>query len=376
MAENIFLAGSAAFVMFISLVLQVLTLNLTRKNIYLGVRILEEGRENKELRTLGNGFVKTNFIIGLPMIILLTFIIYTLNNIMVYLGSIFGFLIIIFFIYYYYNNKVKILKEKNNWLNTKKQEIIIDTNFSKEKTSKALPSSWWFIIPIVILIINIIINIHYYPFLPDRVPTHWGANGQINGYQNKAPILIFEMPLICLFLTVVMFISFKSIGWAKQELSGTNPEESKERNRIFRRTWSIFIIIGTIALNLLMTLGNLQIMQVSNLNSKASMIFVLGFSIIFIASSVFLSVKVGQGGSKLKFNTSKKQSSICNRDDDKYWLFANTIFYNPEDPAVFVEKRFGIGWTVNAGTTAGKVIYAGTILLLLVTIGISCMSAL
>jgi len=125
MAENIFLAGSAAFVMLISLVLQVLTLNLTRKNIYLGVRILEEGRENKELRTLGNGFVKTNFIIGLPMIILLTFIIYTLNNIMVYLGSIFGFLIIIFFIYYYYNNKVKILKEKNNWLNTKNRKLLL-----------------------------------------------------------------------------------------------------------------------------------------------------------------------------------------------------------------------------------------------------------
>ena len=375
MDENIFLAGSAAFVMLISLVLQVITLNLTRKNIYLGVRIPEEGREHKELKTLGNGFVKANFVIGLPLVIFLTFLIYAFHNIMVYLGSIFAFLLIIFFIYYYYNNKVKILKEKNKWLNTKKQEIIIDTNFSKEKTSKVLPSPWWFIIPIILIIVNIIINFNYYPFLPDRVPTHWGANGQINGYQNKAPILIFEMPLICLFLTVVMFISFKSIGWAKQELSGTNPEESKERNRIFRRTWSIFIIIGTIALNLLMTLGNLQIMQVSNLNNKASMIFVLGFSIVFIASSVFLSVKVGQGGSKLKFDSIEKRSSICNRDDDKYWLLGNTIFYNPDDPAVFVEKRFGIGWTVNAGTTAGKAIYAGIVLLLIFTIGISYMSA-
>lgn len=374
MDENIFLAGSAAFVMLLSLILQVLTLNLTRKNVYLGVRIPEENRGDQELKALGREFVIANYIIGLPLIVLLTLLIYALKYLMIYLASVFGFLIVIFMIYYHFNKKVRILKEKNNWLHTKKQEVIIDTIFSKEKSRKSLPSSWWFIIPIIIIIINIIINMNYYSFLPDRVPTHWDFNGEINGYQSKSLMLIYEMPLFSMFMTGIMFISFKSIGWAKQELSGKKPEESKERNRIFRRVWSIYFIISTIAINLLFTLGNLEIMQVIHLNSNASMIFILGFSLIFIISSVIISVKVGQGGSKLKFDSGEKQSSICNRDDDKYWLLANTIFYNPEDPSVFVEKRFGIGWTVNAGTTAGKAIYASIILLLLVSLGISFIS--
>jgi len=370
MSEYAFLAGTAAFVMLISLVFQVLTLNLTRKNVYLGVRIPEEKREDAELKAIGKDFIKANFIIGLPVIIILTFLIYTFKHIGVFMASVFGFLFIIFMIYYSYNKKVRILKERNSWLNTKKQIVIVDTSFSKEKSGKYIPSYWWFMIPILILIINIIINMNYYPYLPDKVPTHWDFNGQINGYQHKSQLLIYEMPLFGLFITVVMFISYKSIGWAKQEISSINPKESKERNRIFRRVWSIYLIWSTIAINLIFTIANLQVMQVMRLNSTVSMIFILVFSMIMVISSVIISVKVGQGGSKLKLETGEKQSAICNRDDDRYWIFANSIYYNPEDPAVFLEKRFGIGWTVNAGTTAGKAIYAGTILLLLFSIGI------
>ena len=40
--------------------------------------------------------------------------------------------------------------------------------------------------------------------------------------------------------------------------------------------------------------------------------------------------------------------NVIDMDDDQYWKFG--LFYvNKNDPSILVEKRFGIGWTVNMG---------------------------
>ncbi len=53
------------------------------------------------------------------------------------------------------------------------------------------------------------------------------------------------------------------------------------------------------------------------------------------------------------------------RDDDRYW-YAGFFYNNPDDPAVFIPKRFGIGWTMNFGNPRGKLVLIGTLLLPLV----------
>lgn len=367
MDEYIFLTGIALFTMLLTLVIQILTLNLTRKNVFLGVRIPEENSEDPELKELGKKFVKSNILIGVPAAAALSMFVYLCKSLVLFMCVVFGYIFILFLIYYSFNKKVKAIKTKNFWLNTKKQEVIIDTSFSREKRKYSMPSSWWFLLPLIIIAINLIINFNYYPSLPDRVATHWDINGHVNGWQNKSALIIYEMPLFQLFMTTVLFFSYKGIGWAKQEISSINPEESKERNRIFRRAWSIYFILSTIGINLIFTLGDLEIMQVTHMDSKLSMALILAFAGAMIISSLVLSIKVGQGGSRLKLNKGESQKAIFHRDDDKYWLLANSIYYNPEDPSLFVEKRFGIGWTINAGTAAGKAIYVFTVLLVIFT---------
>lgn len=53
------------------------------------------------------------------------------------------------------------------------------------------------------------------------------------------------------------------------------------------------------------------------------------------------------------------------RDDDQYWL-AGFLYNNPDDPALFVPKRFGLGRTVNIGHPLGKLIMIGLLLLVVV----------
>ncbi|HET8843370.1 MAG TPA: DUF5808 domain-containing protein, partial [Ktedonobacteraceae bacterium] len=54
------------------------------------------------------------------------------------------------------------------------------------------------------------------------------------------------------------------------------------------------------------------------------------------------------------------------RDDDRYW-FAGFCYYNPNDPALFVPKRFGGGWTVNFGHRGGKLFLLIIVLVLLIS---------
>ena len=39
-----------------------------------------------------------------------------------------------------------------------------------------------------------------------------------------------------------------------------------------------------------------------------------------------------------------------NRDDDRFWKMG-FIYFNRDDPALMVPKRFGIGYTINMGNS-------------------------
>lgn len=41
----------------------------------------------------------------------------------------------------------------------------------------------------VVCVLNFAAHLYFYPSLPDIVPTHWGASGQVNGWGPKSTIL-------------------------------------------------------------------------------------------------------------------------------------------------------------------------------------------
>ena len=47
-------------------------------------------------------------------------------------------------------------------------------------------------------------------------------------------------------------------------------------------------------------------------------------------------------------------------DDDKDWI-GGLLYFNPRDPALFVEKRFGIAWGLNYGNIKAYILIASLI---------------
>jgi uncharacterized membrane protein len=78
---------------------------------------------------------------------------------------------------------------------------------------------------------------------------------------------------------------------------------------------------------------------------------ILVFSLAFAVVTTVLMMWVGQGGTRLVGSAGAEPGAVApvgDRTPDKYWKLG-LIYVNRDDPALFVEKRFGIGYTLNFG---------------------------
>lgn len=78
-----------------------------------------------------------------------------------------------------------------------------------------------------------------------------------------------------------------------------------------------------------------------------------------VIGTLVLSVTTGQGGSRVKVNK-EGDGELMDRDDDQYWKLGQ-FYFNKEDPSLFLEKRFGVGWTNNGAHPLSWIILFGMI---------------
>jgi uncharacterized membrane protein len=61
-----------------------------------------------------------------------------------------------------------------------------------------------FIVVFAIIALSIAVGIYIYPSLPAQIASHWGSDGQVNGYMGKF-WGIFLLPVIMVFLTALLY---------------------------------------------------------------------------------------------------------------------------------------------------------------------------
>jgi uncharacterized membrane protein len=107
-----------------------------------------------------------------------------------------------------------------------------------------------------IVILSFAIAVYLYPMMPDRVASHWNAQGQVDGYTDKFWGL-FIMPLVSIAL-LLLFVAIPRI------------DPLKENIQKFRKTFDIFVIL---VLLFLLYLFSLTIIW--NFGTKFNMIWAL-----------------------------------------------------------------------------------------------------
>ena len=95
-------------------------------------------------------------------------------------------------------------------------------------------------------VLNFAAHLYFYPSLPDIVPTHWGASGQVNGWGPKSTILILAA------LPFAMLIMFEVIR--KVDPKHQNFEK-------FGKVWNLFVVLFTVMMAMFSWLSELAVVR-------------------------------------------------------------------------------------------------------------------
>ncbi|MBS4206492.1 DUF1648 domain-containing protein [Bacillus sp. FJAT-50079] len=354
--------------MFIpTIFISAITPYITRKTESFGVSIPEEVYEQEELVDFRRKYAWQTAIFGLITLLLsLTSGLLVKEEQWMFLFMSFFFLFLFgsFFIYLNYHKKMKQMKANSKWEQAKTATVVIDTNF---RNRKLIHSHGWFAIAIIITVVTFAVTVMYYDRIPAQIPMQYGFDGEVTNWAEKSFGSVFSLPLIQLFMVgLFVFINY-TIGRSRQQIDAANPEKSMMQNMIFRQRWSAFLIFtGTATVALL---AAIQLSLIFPLNVKIIMYGSFLLTGLVLVGAIALSIITGQGGSRVK-TVMGKQGEMISRDEDQFWKLG-IFYFNRNDPAVWVEKRFGSGWTVNMAKPQAWVFF---IIILAIPICISLFS--
>lgn len=250
-----------------------------------------------------------------------------------------------FIVYLTYHFKVKKLKQEHGWSGpVQLQRVVIDTSFH---TQKVVHSAWWFLPQGLIMLVTLLIGILQYDRFPDLIPLNYDLTGNVTHYAEKSYSTVLWPVAIQAMMIMIMVFAHVAILRSKQQVDAANPKASLKRNIIFRRRWSAFLFVLGFLISVLFLTTQLAILY----TMKPMIVMIISLSItgITLVYAIWLSIITGQGGSRIKIDGEPAANIVSgqtNIDDDKYWKLGQ-FYFNRDDPSYFVEKRFGVGWTIN-----------------------------
>ncbi|MEX2261080.1 MAG: DUF5808 domain-containing protein [Bryobacteraceae bacterium] len=173
--------------------------------------------------------------------------------------------------------------------------------------------------------------------LPQRIPVHWGLDGA-DRWVDRTPLNVFGfLMLLASFCAVFLLLSYGMLAWSRT-ISVTG-ERARGESR-FRRV-TLWLQIG---LPYLVVIPGVVLAFWAEAPA-VTLWPVLIIAVIVVALTML--IRMGQGGSRLA-DTTEHQPPIGDRTPDAAWKWG-VFYYNPDDPALVVEKRFGLGYTLNFG---------------------------
>ena len=309
----------------------------TKRNILFGIKIPINALNDKKNLKIKYQFIILVGIIGIIMATLGFFytgiyesIILIFISILIYTG-----------IYLYAHFQMKDLKRNSDWHISDHVEIIIDTSF---RSQPLIISSKCYILYLVILIITVVVIQMKFESLPDMLSMQTNSLGEKVTLLAKGRVLLYLVGIQSAVMALMIFIQYV-IKHGKQDLSGSNIKYSVEENIKFRQRFSkILYMLGLIVgLDFMFSIFfTMEIIQSTTL----FLMLTLGSVLILIIYLFLSSFKYGQDGSRLNKIIEESSNDFIDNEDDKYW-FLGMIYFNKNDPSVFISKRVGIGWSVN-----------------------------
>lgn len=200
------------------------------------------------------------------------------------------------------------------------------------------PLSLWLCIPPLAWLAGVAfyLQAHWYQ-LPERFPVHWGADGQPNGWATRSFHGVYAPLLLAAFMDVFFLI----FAMALLRIS---------RNTIMRHVTVTILLLLMYPVSF--AFGMVGVLPLTTLPMWLIPVVTLAFVAVLIVWSI------------LKITARTAVDMVPEPQSDSYWK-AGMFYYNPDDPAIFVSKRVGIGYTVNFANKMSWLVMLGILLMAL-----------
>ncbi len=181
-----------------------------------------------------------------------------------------------------------------------------------------------------------------YPSLPDPVPTHWNAAGQVDAWSAKSFWSVFG--------TLVIAAGIVGILFASSYFSA--PGESRAQRHL------LVTSLGCLQVSLGAGLAALALCTWLAPGVALPFYLVLAAMIAgILATLVVLGVRLARGAASRTESDSATDAPAPEWAGDPHWR-AGFLYVNAADGRVVVPKRYGLGWTINFGSAGGIAIGA------------------
>lgn len=202
-----------------------------------------------------------------------------------------------------------------------------------------------------------------WPDLPERLPTHFNAAGEPDGWARRSVGSVFILPAMAMLLgpAMVLLALMMAAPAHRPPKDRTDLRAAMPPLAIFLAILAVFtsVLLGGIAMgSTRVALGrSASIGWWPMAGGIALGLWAIGGAIYFVAKHSGIG---GSGGRSA---------------DPARWKWG--VFYvAPDDPSLFVEKRWGGGYTINFGLPAGRRIAWGMLAFFLLMMGMVAVAVL
>ena len=176
--------------------------------------------------------------------------------------------------------------------------------------------------------------------IPAQFPVHWGVDGQPNGWASRTFTGVFGPVLLAAFLDAFFLLFTLAL------------------RRITRNTTMRHVTI---------TILLLLMYPISFAFGMVGLLPLVKFPMWLVPGVTLATAFILIYWSYRKISTPVSVDQVPEPQRDSYWK-AGLFYYNPDDPAIFVSKRVGIGYTVNFANKLAWLVMLGILLIALLPV--------
>jgi uncharacterized membrane protein len=234
-----------------------------------------------------------------------------------------------------------------------------------------LPGGWLAQLGPFFLLLAIAMVLHRdWALIPERFPIHWGSNGQPNGFSDRTFFGVYGILFIAAIVCAVLALLALGIVYRTRKVELGGPGGARD-SRVRRYNAIALLCVEYV---LAISMGGSALLPLRGIPSPEAanappqeLLWLMLLTLAVVAVAIVLLLRAARTGHERPATPSGHPVAVVgDSTPDARWV-GGIFYFNREDPSLIVEKRFGVGYTLNFAHPAAWVIIGALACLPLVT---------